>query len=142
MTTKQRKRQRLPQVGAGLVSDDTPATFLWERNLPASNGRGFRRYQIVRFVRRDRIWEQREDLGPADAFKCHEFGVQGGAVREDGRIESWHTVGELREIAAARRANPYVPAHLLAPPADWAQQIERHFYGLADAAKGRKRFAT
>jgi len=96
------------------ISLDEPAVSLSELNLQAPDSKGWRRYQIIYVVRRDRIAEYREDLGLREAFIANEFRIPGGVYDEKtGAIECLHTVGELRDIADWTRARK-----------SWAAQIE------------------
>jgi hypothetical protein len=86
------------------ISLDEPAFDLRELNFQAPDGSGWRRYQTIRVVRADRLATFKVDLGPKGSFNVQEFNIP--AWHEDpvtGRVEIFHTVGQLREIADTMR---------------------------------------
>ncbi len=82
------------------VSQDEGAFSLKELNFLSPDSKSWRRYQIIKVVRGDKLAEYKRDLGPAKSFQAEEFQVLGGVVDEaTGRGEILHTVGELQDIA-------------------------------------------
>lgn len=73
--------------------------LLMERNLPARNGRGRSRYQVLRLVRGDRLVSAYVHLGPASKFKADQFDMMGCGLSESGRPIPVHTVAELQDGA-------------------------------------------
>lgn len=85
-----------------------PCYSLEELNLPGPDSKGIRRYQILRVVRNDRLAEFKKDMGVN--CKAEQFRILGGIRNEaTGRIEIFHTVAELQEIADFMRYTP--PQH-------------------------------
>lgn len=121
------------------ISLDEPCYLLSEQNLQSPDSRGWRRYQIITVLRPDltisggyRKVEYREDLGPARSFTVDQFNIPGGVQDYGtGRIEIFHTVGQLREMAnKLRDPNPHAypppehePADLIGMYHDWAANI-------------------
>lgn len=87
------------------LNKDEPALNLSEVNLQAPDSTGWRRYQIITFVRNDGFAEQWRDLGAATQFKADQFRIPGGVI-EESKVLLLHTVGELEEIAEFLRSQP------------------------------------
>lgn len=88
------------------VVDDEPCFYLAELCLPTQNGKGFKRYQILRIVRDDRLVTAYVLLGPARRFRADQFTMLGGVVDEGGRGHADHTVAEMQEWANELRSRP------------------------------------
>lgn len=102
------------------LSYDEPALSLWEGDLVV-DGRPCR-MQKIRVIRGERIVEYRENLGPTWAFSAdgvfipasgitYKSGVQTimpeiVELSEVKKVEAWHTVGELRDMADQWRMRP------------------------------------
>lgn len=93
-------------VGTNLVLDNEPCLALTETHIQSPGSKGFRRYQIIRVIRSDRVAEFRKDLGPAKKFKgVEQIAIPGGVI--DGKkIYIEHTVAELKDIADTIRGRP------------------------------------
>jgi hypothetical protein len=87
-------------AGTTFVKMDEPCFSLKEENLQSPGSRGWRRYQIVKVVRDDKITEFRRDLGPARKYKASQILIPGG-IRDiaTGRGLILHTVAEMLDIA-------------------------------------------
>ena len=101
---------------------DEPALSLWEGVLTAPAYRGRFRYQIIRVIRQDRPAEFRLKMRAEQPEEPDGFYIAGGVVtrmngqedlipldipyNEIRRIESLHTVGELRDMADWMRDAP------------------------------------
>lgn len=94
-------------LGTNAVSMDEPCFVLKELHEQSPGSRGWRRYQIIKVMRADRVAEFRRDLGPARRFKVEQFCIPGGVVDEAGRIEIVCTVGELYDAAELLRSDKY-----------------------------------
>ena len=81
------------------VLPDEACYYLMERNLPAANGRGKARYQVLRLVRDDRLVTAYIYLGPASRFRADQFDMMGCGVSESGKPIPVHTVAELQDGA-------------------------------------------
>ena len=101
------------ELSLGLVEDD--------RTPP---GKGKRRFQVITVVRNDRLANWVYDLGPAKGFLAHGFSIPSGQVLPDGRIDAWHTVAELREIADKLRESKKDDMFDPAPSMDWTQAYQ------------------
>ena len=87
-------------VGTNLISLDEPCFSLREEYQQAPDGKGFRRYQVIKVVRGDKIASFMHDMGPQKTHKADCFVIPGGVWDvTDGHGELLHTVGELRDIA-------------------------------------------
>ena len=112
------------------VNFDEPCLSLWEGNLSSDiPGYGWRRWQIIRVMRNDRIAEYREDMGSSLGFTATGIYLPGGLiVLNDGteetipldipydqirRIEIQATVGRLIDAADYHRGET-----------NWLDQIE------------------
>ncbi len=86
---------------------DEPCLQMDERNLVATDGHGWRRYQRFIVLRSERPAEHVIDMGPRESFTHEELLVR-GAVQDPttGRVEVLHTVGELKDIADYMREKP------------------------------------
>lgn len=86
------------------VRMDEPCFSLKEHNLQSPGSRGWRRYQIIKVVRDDKVTEFRRDLGAARRFKAKQIQIPGGIVDQvTGRGLILHTVGELMDMADSWR---------------------------------------
>jgi hypothetical protein len=97
-------------------------------------GKGNRRFQSITVVRNGKPAGWVYDLGPSEWFHAHAFSIPSGEVFADGRIEAWHTVGELRDIADQLRDSTKDDPFPDTPVGDWEQ-------GYHDEADLRKRIA-
>ena len=91
------------EIVAENVYPNEPALLLAELNRPAENFKGFRRWQMIKVVRNDRVVTYKEDLGPAENFIGGQVHIPGGMVEDDGRILIWHSVAELQGMAEELR---------------------------------------
>lgn len=87
-----------------VISEDEWCYGLREDVLRPAGLDGPHRYQRIKVVRHDRLVEWRDDMGPADAYKAtpnggRQFFIPSGQTLPDGKIEMWHRVWELREMA-------------------------------------------
>ena len=89
-----------------VVSADEPCFYLAEANLPAQDGRGKDRFQVLKVVRRDRLVTAYVRLGPAKGFHADLFNMLGGVVGDNGKGQAYHTVAELQEAAEELRSRP------------------------------------
>lgn len=80
------------------VNLDEPAYSLRELNEWEPGRDMYRRWQIIRVVRNDRLVTWRHDLGDASKFDALQFIIPGGVV-EEGKPRVWETVGSLRDMA-------------------------------------------
>ena len=118
--------------------------MLQEMNLPAPDFKGRWRWQIIKVVRQDRLWEWRRPLGPEGQFAARQFNILGGYVDEQtGRGETWETVGSLMDMAdemrdpnrGVVRDNPDVVTR------DWQQAFHDEAERRRRAAVKRKVFS-
>ena len=86
----------------GKPKDDDPAWSLAELNILAPDGKGYRRFQIIKVLRGRHVMQYRRDLGDEKSFKSLQFCIPGG-VQEGDSIEILHTVGQLMEYADQQR---------------------------------------
>lgn len=87
-------------------------------------GKGKRRFQMIEVIRNDRRAQWVYDLGPAESFHAHGFHIPSGEIYSDGRIDAWHTVAELREIADEWRESKKDDMFDPAPSMDWTQAYQ------------------
>ena len=115
------------------VSLDEPAFELKEINLQGPPGEGWRRYQLIRVVRSDRLATYKEDLGSAKGFTVDQFQIPAWVMDDvTGRVEIFHTVGQLREIADTMRLGIVdTQRHIETPDlwSDWLNQKE-HLWSM------------
>jgi len=123
----------LIEVAAIAVSLDEPAFELKEINLQGPPDEGWRRYQLIRVVRSDRLATFKEDLGPAEDFTVDQFQIPAWVMDDTtGRVEIFHTVGQLREIADTMRLGIVDTRREIEAPdlwSDWLNQKE-HLWGM------------
>jgi len=86
--------------------DDEPCFQLTEVDSVPEKGEA-RRYRTFFVMRGDRITKYIEDMGLSKNQKADQCRILGGVVDDvTGRIEIFHKVGELRDIAEGLRAKP------------------------------------
>jgi hypothetical protein len=116
------------------VSLDEPAFELKELNLQGPPAKGWRRYQLIRVVRSDRLATFKEDLGPAKDFTVDQFQIPAWVMDDiTGRVEIFHTVGQLREIADTMRLGIVDTHREIETPdlwSDWLNQQE-HLWSMS-----------
>ena len=116
------------------VSLDEPAFELKELNLQGPPAKGWRRYQLIRVVRSDRLATFKEDLGPAKDFTVDQFQIPAWVMDDiTGRGEIFHTVGQLREIADTMRLGIVDTHRDIETPdlwSDWLNQQE-HLWSMS-----------
>jgi hypothetical protein len=116
------------------VSLDEPAFELKELNLQGPPAKGWRRYQLIRVVRSDRLATFKEDLGPAKDFTVDQFQIPAWVMDDiTGRVEIFHTVGQLREIADTMRLGIVDTHRDIETPdlwSDWLNQQE-HLWSMS-----------
>tara|TARA_R100000306_G_scaffold61100_1_gene62815 strand:- start:1312 stop:1752 length:441 start_codon:yes stop_codon:yes gene_type:complete len=116
------------------ISLDEPAFELKELNLQGPPAKGWRRYQLIRVVRSDRLATFKEDLGPAKDFTVDQFQIPAWVMDDiTGRVEIFHTVGQLREIADTMRLGIVDTHREIETPdlwSDWLNQQE-HLWSMS-----------
>jgi len=86
--------------------DDEPCFQLTEIDLAPEKGE-IHRYRTFFVMRGDKITKFIEDMGPSKNQKADQCRILGGVIDDvTGRIEIFHKVGELRDIAEGLRAKP------------------------------------
>lgn len=89
-------------IGTDYVTEDEPCLELSE--IIVSQLGKQHRHQVIKVVRNGSVMEFVIDLGNVKKFKDVDmFRIPGGIVRPDGKIETVHTVGQLRDIAEQLR---------------------------------------
>lgn len=124
------------------INENEPCLELAEVNrvVPLA-GAGLHRFQIVKVVRNDQVYEWVKDMGRASKFKTDQFIFPGAVALGNGRYDVLETVGRLRGAADEFRAKydqPYQPREA---PRDLRKGFEEFATRRRDAKKGRVRFA-
>ena len=125
-------------VGTEGINPNEPCFNLSEVNLQTPEGGSWHRYQILSVVRKDRLAEYREDLGPREGFVSEEFRIPGGVWDPDtNRADIVHTVAELREMAKQTRAAGGFSSWLRTPlpTIDLVGGLDDHWEKLATISK-------
>lgn len=81
------------------ISDDEPCFALTEINRNTPDGKDIRRYQTIRVIRGDWFADSERDLGSRKNFAAETFSIPGGVITDNEKIEIYHSVGELKDIA-------------------------------------------
>lgn len=88
------------------ISEDEPCFQLTEVDFVPEKGET-RRYRTFFVMRSDRITKFIEDMGPAKEQTADQCRILGGVIDDvTSRINIFHTVAELREIADGLRLKP------------------------------------
>ena len=135
---------RLLSLSTNVVFDDEPCFELAEVNkvlpMPVHAGGGLRRFQVIRVIRGDRIWEHLRDMGPASAFKTEPFLFPGAVSDGSGRWNVLETVGRLKDAAENFRVIQNGPG-ARGEPLDLVKGFEETATRRWEARKGTRKFA-
>ena len=85
------------------------------------------RYELITVVRADKLVEYEIDLGPASQFHPKLWNFMSGTMDSRGRIQIYHTVGEIRDGLEEMRAEghtPYEDVYPEEPVTDWLQAYD------------------
>jgi hypothetical protein len=130
-----------PVLGTTQVYPEEPCLELVEvERASLVPGGGLRRFQIVRVVRNDRVWEYMRDLGPAASIPVPSFIMKGHVELTSGRVEVLETVERLQDWAEDIRVNGIETPE--PERTDFPRAYEEIATRRTDAKIGRKRFAT
>lgn len=125
------------------IRDNEPCVELGEvERVSAQPGGGTRRFQIVRVVRNDRIYEHVTDMGPAKDFKTEIFIIPGAVGTTNGHTEVLETVGHVRGLANEYRAKFDKPMKRTYDPTDFVKAFEEIATRRRQALLGQKVFAA
>jgi len=106
-----------------LLRREEPAYWLREEVRPTPDFTGRHRYQLITVVRADSLVEYEIDLGDESNFTTDTFSFPAGQVDERGRIDIWHSVGELMDMADQCREEGFESDKLApdGPTMDWLE---------------------
>jgi hypothetical protein len=124
------------------IRGNEPCMELAEINrvIPVA-GAGLHRFQIVRVVRDDEVWEWTRDMGKASNYKTEQFIFPGHVPLGNGHFEVLETVERLQAAANEYRARFNKPTPRKEAPINFKALYEEYATRRRDSRKGRVRFA-
>ena len=106
-----------------MVFPDEPAYALTEINRLSPDSKNVRRIQTIRVIRQDWFADYETDLGLRENFTADVFSIPGGVITDGKKIEIFHSVNELLEMADMLRERPYDKSEL--PVSDLASMYQQ-----------------
>jgi hypothetical protein len=105
---------------------EEPAYSLKEEIRPTPDSTARHRYQLITVVRSDSLVEYEVDMGDESNFKASSFFFPAGVVDNQGRINIWHSVGELMDMADQCRTNGFESDKLApdGPTMNWLEAYD------------------